>query len=88
MQGSYSLDLNALTFSGDKVTNVAIAGETFTLTNGKILKGAATTPSGMPADSIVFEVKFSDDKYPATYGYDRYRVSGYRYTGLVNDEDH
>jgi|GEM_PF-4816208 len=56
MQGSYSLDLNALTFSGDKVTNVAIAGETFTLTNGKILKVSPTTPSGMPADSIVLKL--------------------------------
>lgn len=87
-KGVTKVDVNALTFSGDNVNNVSIAGETFTITNGKILKGAATTPSGMPADSIVFEVKFSDDTYPAKYGYDRYRIGGYRYTGLTNDEDH
>ena len=32
-----------------------------TITDGKIMKGAATTPSGMPADSIVFYVEFDDD---------------------------
>ncbi|MDR3188200.1 MAG: hypothetical protein LBT94_03325 [Prevotellaceae bacterium] len=57
-----------------------------TITNGKILYGAATTPSKMPADSIVFNVTFSDDDYPAQYGYASYRISGYRYTGFENDD--
>ena len=56
------------------------------ITDGKILKGAATTPSGMPADSIVFNVEFDDDPYPGAYGYKNYRVSGYRYTGFSNDD--
>jgi hypothetical protein len=57
-----------------------------TISNGKILYGAATTPGKMPADSIVFNVSFSDDTYPATYGYAEYRIAGYRYTGFVNDD--
>ena len=69
-----------------------------TITDGKILNGAATTPSGMPADSIVFYVEFDDDyspvdetmtdyEYtPTLYGFKNYRVSGYRYTGLANDD--
>ena len=72
-----------------------IGGEAVDITNGKILYGAAKTPSGMPADSIVFEVLFEDDPYaapnegkPGFEGafYDHLRVSGYRYTGLVNDD--
>jgi len=57
------------------------------ITNGKVLYGAAKTPSGMPADSIVFYVSFDDDDYPAQYGYEDYKISGYRYTGFANDAD-
>ncbi|GAF05068.1 lipid-binding protein [Saccharicrinis fermentans] len=53
---------------------------------GVILPNQATTPSGMPADSISFFVEFDDDTNPATYGFDSYRVAGYRYTGLAGDE--
>ena len=57
-----------------------------TITGGKIIKNGTTTPSGAKADYIVFYVSFSDDDYPAAYGYTNYRVSGYRYTGFVDDE--
>lgn len=88
-KGQVNVDLNSSTFSGANIQNASTSGDDikFTITNGKILKGAAKTPSGMPADSIVFEVKFSDDD-PVANGFDRYRITGYRYTGLVNDEDH
>ena len=65
------------------------------VTNGKILKGAATTPSGMTADSIVLDILFEDDKYAAPNEgkpgwkaayYDRLRMTGYRYTGFTADE--
>ena len=59
-------DVNALTFASD---------------GGKILLGAATTPHGTPADSIVYYISFSDDE-PGM----RYKVSGYRYTGLAVDD--
>lgn len=49
---------------------------------GKVLEGAATTPRGVPADSIVAFVKYSDDSYGFTY----MKMSGYRYTGYPQDQ--
>lgn len=72
-----------------------IGGISVDVTNGKILKGAATTPSGMAADSITFDILFEDDVYAAPNAgkpgwkaayYDRLRMTGYRYTGFVADE--
>lgn len=80
-----NIDLNAMTFQATDVQNEAYDSK-LTISNGKILFGATKTPSGMPADSIVFTVSFSDDTYPAKYGYAAYRVSGYRYTGFKNDK--
>lgn len=48
---------------------------------GKVLEGAATTPRGMPADSIVAYVYYSDDNYGFTY----MKMSGFRYTGFSED---
>lgn len=88
-------DLGANSFKvteGEDIVNGALV----TITNGKILFGAATTPSGAKADSIVFDVLFSDDVYAAPNEgmpgfefplYDRLRMTGYRYTGFVADED-
>jgi uncharacterized protein YciU (UPF0263 family) len=74
-------DVNSLTFS----TSDFAENESYTcgvkITDGKILLNAATTPSGMPADSIVFNVQFDDDDNAYTY-----QFTGYRYTGLVGDE--
>lgn len=42
--------------------------------------GQATTPSGMPADSIICYVSFSDN--PGK----EYKLSGYRRTGFAADE--
>jgi hypothetical protein len=57
-----------------------------TISGGKILPKAATNPHGTAADSIVFYVSFSDDEYPDLYGYAKYKISGYRYTGLTSDD--
>lgn len=78
-------DVNALTFS----TEGAVANEAYecdvTIESGKVLPGAATTPHGTPADSIVFYVTFSDDEnVPSAYS--KLKVAGYRYTGLAQDE--
>lgn len=74
-------DCNALTFS----TNGDAQNEAYdcmvNIENGKMLPSAATTPSGMPADSLVYYVSFSDDD-PGM----RYKVSGYRRTGFAADE--
>jgi len=47
---------------------------------GKILKGAATTPGGNKTDSIYLKFEFSDD--PGT----QYEYAGYRRTGFQEDE--
>lgn len=75
-------DVNTLTFA----TNGAVANEAYedcdvTIDGGKILLGAATTPHGTPADSIVCYITFSDDD-PGM----RYKIAGYRYTGLAEDD--
>ena len=51
------------------------------ITDGKVLEKAATTPSGMPADSIVYMVQFDDDEDGLTY-----IVSGFRRTGFPADD--
>lgn len=79
-------DLESLTFT----TNGEVENYSYEcnveISGGKIIYDAATTPSGMPADSIVFYVSFDDDPYPAYYGFENYKISGYRYTGLDADE--
>ena len=47
------------------------------VTDGKILEGAAKNLHGMPNDSIVFNIKFSDDANELIY-----RISGPRYSGF------
>lgn len=49
---------------------------------GKVMEGAATTPRGMKADSIVAYVYYSDDSNGFTY----MKMSGYRYTGFNEDK--
>lgn len=74
-------DCNALTFSSDGDVQNESYDCMVNIEGGKMLPGAATTPSGMPADSLVYYVSFSDDE-PGT----RYKVSGYRRTGFAADE--
>lgn len=70
-----NVDYNARTFT----TNDFVEG--VRITEGKIMEGAATTPSGMPADSIVYMIQFDDDPNGLTY-----KVSGFRRTGFPNDD--
>lgn len=51
------------------------------ITRGQILEGAATTPSGMPADSIVYFIQFDDDVNNLLY-----KISGFRRTGFDADD--
>lgn len=78
-------NIETLTFS----TEGAVANEKYkcdvTIDGGKVLMGAATTPHGTPADSIVFYVSFSDDTNAPKY-YSKLKVAGYRYTGLASDD--
>lgn len=79
-----SVDYSAKTF---KTTGYVLANNTkyttekLLITDGKILKGVAKTPSGMPADSIVFYTKFDNDSKALTY-----KVSGFRRTGFAQDD--
>lgn len=84
-KGKVDLNLSDKSFSGKTIKNAAAEGDeiTFDITNGKVLKGAAKYPNGTVADSIVFEVKFSDD---SPTGFDHYRISGVRYSGLVEND--
>lgn len=79
-----TVDLKTLSFQATDVQNVAYDSK-LTIKDGKILYGAATTPSGARADSIVFKVTFSDDTKPADMGFAAYQVAGFRYTGLTKD---
>jgi len=78
------------------VTKVNLGGMTFTaapnlanlydsdikvsVIEGKILKGAATTPGGNKTDSIYVKFEFSDDAGT------QYEYAGYRRTGFQEDE--
>ncbi len=53
----------------------------FEITDGKVLKDGAITPSGQPADSIVFYVKFDDDTDNILW-----KVSGFRRSGFPADD--
>ncbi len=75
------VDYAAKTFTCPTTTNLAYDTDV-TIIGGKVLENAATTPSGMPADSIVFYIKFSDDEYGFTYT----KVSGFRRTGFTADD--
>ena len=53
---------------------------------GKILKGAGHQKNGSVADSIVFFVTYKDDPWYPDDGYTQYKVSGIRYSGLVEND--
>ena len=57
-----------------------------TITGGKIIKNGGVQNNGSKADYIEFYVSFSDDPYPAAYGYANYKVSGVRYSGLEEND--
>ena len=73
------VDVNyiARTFSCAEQDYDAKGSGTAVVTDGKILEEAAKNLHGMPNDSIVFNIKFSDDDYGLIY-----RLSGQRYTGF------
>lgn len=80
-----AIDLKGLTFKTNSPAT-AYEGCDVTVEDGKIVVGGATTPHGTKADYIEFYVSFSDDPYPAYYEFAKYKISGYRYTGLASDD--
>lgn len=72
-------DYGKLSFGGDTVASNSGSGCEATIRFGQVLKGAATTPRGQKADSIIVYVYYND-------GYDvTYKFSGFRYTGYSAD---
>lgn len=57
-----------------------------TITDGKIIKDGGVQNNGSKADYIEFYVNFSNDDYPANYGYAKYHVYGVRYSGLAEND--
>lgn len=57
--------------------------EKATITEAKIMLGAAKNLHGKVCDSISFVISFTDDSYAAKYGYAKHRVSGVRHTGFT-----
>ena len=81
-------DVNTLTFATGSQTVPNLNGDPIevTISNGKIVKDGGVQNNGSKADYIEFYVSFSDDDYPATYGYKNYKVSGIRYSGLAEND--
>ena len=80
-QGKTYLFINdgKLTFSADSVEAISGDGCAAVIRYGQVIKGAATTPRGQKADSIIAYVFYND-------GYDlTYKFSGFRYTGYSAD---
>lgn len=77
-------NVGAKSFSGTDLVSTADAGGLYDIkvnvTNGKVIVGGATSPSGVKCDSIYFEVEFEDD--PGTI----YNCAGNRRTGFLEDE--
>lgn len=72
-----AVDYNNRSFSAAEAIYKAGGEGKAVITNGKVLEGKATNLHGMPNDSIVFDIKFSDDNNGLIY-----RISGQRYTGF------
>jgi hypothetical protein len=81
MKGKVNCNADDMTFQSDTVYN-SLSDSYMKVLNGKILKDAATTPSGNKADSIIFYVRYFDDSRGFTYT----KVSGFRRTGFPADD--
>jgi len=77
------VDYAAKTFSAKTAVSTNDASHpavTVIVADGKVLKGAAKTPSKASADSIVFYATFSDDATTV------YKIAGFKRTGFPEDD--
>lgn len=93
-------DQNALTFSSTESANIAepviwtddddnIVAQVDPMPvsiEGKILKNAAHQNNGTVCDSIIMYVVYKNDPWFPDDGYAKYRISGIRYSGLVEND--
>lgn len=77
-----------MTFATNTSENNNLNGDDInvTITGGKIVIGGGKQKNGSVTDTIEFYVNFSDDGYPAAYGYAKYHVYGVRYSGLAEND--
>lgn len=54
--------------------------------DGKILKGAGHQNNGSVCDSIIMYVTYKNDPWFPDDGYAKYKISGIRYSGLVEND--
>lgn len=80
IKGTVAVNLNNFTFSTTDEENLVDPGSTFNVTDGKILKDASVTESGVVVDSIYFKGEFSYD--PGTI----IIFAGHKRTGFLEDE--
>ncbi len=84
-----SCNQSTMTFSSKEAENLAeteLADPMAVTIDGKILKNAAHQKNGSVADSIIMYVVFKDDPWYPDDGYAKYRISGIRYSGLVEND--
>ena len=76
-------DVEKRSFSADAAGNLVAGYEDLIckVSNGKVVVDGTETPSGQKADYIEFYIEFSDDEPGVMY-----KISGWRYTGFVNDD--
>ena len=90
IKAKVSVDQSNLTFKSNEAPNFADGWRTFeampVTIDGKILKGAGHQKNGSVADSIVFFVSYKNDPWYPDDGYAKYKVSGIRYSGLVEND--
>lgn len=78
-----NVNLPGLSFNSTRdLSNAYDLGIGVSVVEGRILRGAATTPGGNTTDSIYVKLEFSDD--PGV----EYEYAGYRRTGFLEDEHH
>ncbi len=80
MKGKLNVNPANLTFDVSKEPNLLDPGTTFTITEGKIIKNAAKSKTGVVVDSIYFKAEFSYE--PGVI----YIHSGHKRTGLEEDD--
>lgn len=80
LKGKLNVNTTALTFNTANEPNLNDPGTTFTITEGKILKNAGKSKTGVVVDSIYFKAVFSYE--PGVI----YIHSGTRRTGFEEDD--
>ncbi|WP_269226301.1 lipid-binding protein [Flavobacterium eburneipallidum] len=80
LKGKLNVNPTDLTFNVTKEANLNDPGTTFTITEGKIIKNAAKSKTGVMVDSIYFVAEFSYD--PGV----KYIHAGHRRTGFLEDD--